>query len=143
MGISDRYYMNDSEESVNYAGRRFSATIILIAVNIAIWIVWRFANPDQYPPTALNTFMRENFMLHPAGVFYDYRIYTLLTSAFSHISITHILFNMMFFWFLAEDVERIYGYRNMIWLYVFTGICSSLAFIGLEAIKTAGEFSLA
>src|SRR4029077_18959489 len=112
-------------------------------LNIAVWIVWRFANPEQFPPSALFNFMHENFLLHPAGVLHEYRIYTLITSAFSHISITHILFNLLFLWFLAEDVERIYGYRNMLWLYIFTALCSSLAYIGLEALKTGGDFSLA
>ncbi len=137
MGISDRYYMNDSEESVNYAGRRFSATVIIIALNVIIWVIWQFAKNDY--GSTLYAFMDANFKVDAAGVLSQYRIHTLVTAAFSHISITHILFNMMFFWFLAEDVERIYGFRNFIWLYIFTGAISSLAFIGLDVLKSGGE----
>src|SRR6185295_17625744 len=117
-------------------GRRYSATVVLIALNVIIWVIWQFAKNDSGSPLA--TFMHANFTVDASGVLTEYRIHTLVTAAFSHISITHILFNMMFFWFLAEDVERIYGYRNFIWLYIFTGAFSSLAFIGLDVLKAGG-----
>ncbi len=140
MGISDRYYMNDSDESANFAGRRFTAVNTLIIINIVVWLAWRIAMQDM--GTDFFRIMAQNFEVHPMGVLQEYRIHTLLTSAISHISFTHILFNMMFFYFLAEDVERIYGYRNLFWLYAFCGVCSSLAFVGLEAARTSGELFL-
>ena len=56
-------------------------------------------------------------------------MWRLLTYAFLHDPVTtgipmHILFNMLFFWFMGEDVERIYGFRNFIWLYAFTSVVS-------------------
>ena len=73
--------------------------------------------------------MHEYFTVSREGVFDNYRIFTLFTSAISHIEPEHLLFNMLFFWFIADDVERVYGRLNFFVLYFFCGAVASLAFI--------------
>ena len=132
MSVYDRGYMNDSEESVFYSGRRFSAVITLIAINVMVWVAWQFAKPSH--PLWLE-FMRENFMVSADGVLNHYRFHTLISSALSHYDIMHIFWNMIFFWYMGEDVERIYGYRNMFLLYAFCGIIASLGHVAFDLLE--------
>lgn len=134
MGVSDRYYMNGTEESANFAGRRFTAVNVLIIINVLVWIAWQIAksNPD------LMDAMTDHFLVSPQGVLQDYRVHTLLTSALSHRDLAHIFWNLLFFWALGEDVERIYGYRNFMWLYAFCGIVASASQVGVEVLHRSG-----
>jgi membrane associated rhomboid family serine protease len=138
MGVYDRDYMDGTTEAMHAGGRRYSAVVILLAINVAIWGLWQFANSNP----GLKDFMDCNFTVSREGVLQRFRLHTLLTSCFSHEELMHILFNMLFFWILAVDVERIYGFRNMFWLYAFTGIVASLAYVGVEALRGSGAPAL-
>ncbi|MCY3020184.1 MAG: rhomboid family intramembrane serine protease, partial [Planctomycetota bacterium] len=131
MGVYDREYMVGTDESMHAGGRRYTALVILVIVNVLVWIAWQFVRSD--PATFL--FMHDNFTVSRTGVLRDLRIYTLLTSCISHEALGHIFFNMLFFWVLGDEVERIYGFRNFLWLYACCGIAASLAFVGVEAVQ--------
>jgi len=135
MSISDRRYMDPTDESLDSPNRQFSATMVLIAINCVMWMVWRFGidNPD-----ILGAVLIKHFATSPSGVLDDLRLHTLVTSAFSHIEIWHLIGNMFFFWMLAEDVERIYGYRNMFVLYLFGALLAGMAHVGINFIHPVG-----
>lgn len=134
MGISDRYYMNGTDESVNFTGRRFSAVNLMIILNVLVWIAWQIAKTNE----GLLSIMLDNFLVSPAGVLREYRIHTLFTSTISHRDLGHIFWNLLFFWGLGQDVERIYGYRNFLWLYVFCGVVASASQLGVEVLHHSG-----
>jgi len=106
MGIYDRSYMDGTEDSrYGSAGeRRFSAVAILVGINVVVWLLWQFArtNPE------LGRFLVDHFTVSPYGVLKEYRFHTLITANFSHEDLFHIFFNMLFFWFLAQEVELRY-----------------------------------
>lgn len=124
MSVYDRDYMNDDDGPSS--GRR-SAVSLLIFINIIVWIIWRISKDS--PASALGAVMNEYFTVSREGVFENWRIFTLFTSAISHIAPEHLFFNMFFFWFVADDVERVYGRLNFFVLYFFSGAIASLAFI--------------
>jgi membrane associated rhomboid family serine protease len=124
MGIYDRGYMQDEDENRRRPLHDVSAIQVLIGINVLIWIAWLFAERGG-PGSAFRDFMIENFMVSYEGVLgYGY-VHTLITSAFSHIDLMHILFNMLALWFFGTDVENRYGYRNFIALYVICGMAGS------------------
>ncbi len=132
MGITDRRYMSESNGSFGaIRGREITAVILLISINVAVWLVWQFAAQSS----ALYEFMTLNFEVQPTGILQHFRLHTLLTSALSHIDAYHILFNMLFLWYLGNDVEVFYGKNNFVALYVFAGVVSSAAHCGLEFIR--------
>ena len=139
MSIYDRQYMNE-DESGGGSGRSAAGTLIFL--NIAIWVLWQFAAGNGEETSALATFMSENFTVSFDGVFHHYRIHTLITSALSHVELGHIFWNLLFFWFLADDVERVYGKLNFYWLYVFGAIAASLAHIGSTSMNANGLGSI-
>ncbi|MGD0091162.1 MAG: rhomboid family intramembrane serine protease, partial [Planctomycetota bacterium] len=134
MSVYDRDYMEDTEEAVQAGRLRHKAVFVLLVINVAVWVLWQFARDNR----GLGIFMERHFTVSSTGVLADLRLHTLLTSCFSHENLFHILFNMLFFWILGEDVERIYGFRDFCWLYIFAGVLSMFAFVGLEALRGTG-----
>ena len=67
MSLYDRGYMNGTEESSQYAGRKYSAVIILIAINVVVWVMWQFARSGPF-----QEFMRVHFLLNPELVIHKY-----------------------------------------------------------------------
>jgi len=131
MSIYDRDYMQDGDEALHGAGRRHTAVLILIGLNVLVWLVWQFS----YTNPGLAVFMSRNFILDSETAFSPGSLHTLLTACLSQQALFHILFNMMFLWFLGEDIERIYGYRNFYWLYTFTGVAASLAYVAVQRLR--------
>jgi membrane associated rhomboid family serine protease len=133
MSIYDREYMVDDDDS--YYGdpsrRRNNAITVLIIINALVWIAWQFARSHG----ALQGIMNTHFTVGPAGVTRDFYLHTLLTSAISHEDLGHIFFNMLFLWFLGQDVERVYGRNNFFWLYACCGILASAAHVGLALAR--------
>ena len=57
--------------------------------------------------------------------------YRIITSAFVHIGIIHILFNMVILWHSGNFVERLYG--NMLFLVVYLGSAAAGSLMSLTA----------
>jgi len=60
------------------------------------------------------------------------RLYTVLTSMFTHASLTHLLFNMLGIAFLGTAFEQRIGTRPFIVLYFMSGLCGTLAFAAVN-----------
>lgn len=63
----------------------------------------------------------------------------LFTSMFLHFGLLHLLFNMWALWSVGRLTERLYGSAAFALLYVFAGLCGSLASIGWHPqVNSAG-----
>ncbi len=51
----------------------------------------------------------------------------LLSSAFTHVSLVHIAFNMVALWFLGPQLERYLGWRSYLALYLLSALAGSVA----------------
>src|SRR5690606_6452380 len=60
----------------------------------------------------------------------DGEYWRLLAACFSHGSISHLFFNMIFLAYIGSILEGRVGRWNFLGLYIMTGICASLASIG-------------
>ncbi|HEY3322370.1 MAG TPA: rhomboid family intramembrane serine protease [Planctomycetota bacterium] len=127
--------MNDTEESANYAGRRLTAVHKIIILNIIVWVLWQFAASNE----VLARFMSQNFLVSWDGVLRDGRVHTLFTSTISHMGIWHIAFNMAFFYWIADEVETIYGHRNFYFFYFIAGVISSVAYVGIDYLQMSAR----
>jgi len=61
-------------------------------------------------------------------------VWTLLTSALSHIDLGHLLFNMLALWLFGRIVERVIGSLSFVALYVAGGIVASLGHVAWGAV---------
>lgn len=56
--------------------------------------------------------------------------WSVVTYMFLHYDITHILFNMLWLYWLGDMFLHLYPQRNLVSLYVFGGLTGALAFVG-------------
>ncbi|HJX85886.1 MAG TPA: rhomboid family intramembrane serine protease [Candidatus Angelobacter sp.] len=63
-----------------------------------------------------------------------------ITSLFVHLSIGHLLVNMLFLWFLGTHLDRILGRPKTLAIYLLTGVAASLVGMGWHpALNAAGS----
>lgn len=96
------------------------ATFILIVTGITS--IYAFSNPN----------LLGKFMLHPYSVSRKQHIYTIITSALIHRDWSHLLFNMLTFFFFGFPLERLltqissWGHTQFLLLYLLGIILSDL-----------------
>lgn len=104
--------------------RRVSAVGVLIAFNVGVFL-YQLLRPD------LNGRLLELYALSSAGI-EEGRWWQLLTHAFLHGNIWHLLFNMAGLWFAGRIVERVMGTGRFLALYVACAVAGGLAQLLLE-----------
>lgn len=100
----------------------------LVAVNIAVFALW------QYPELVATETMAAHFLVSLEAVTSG-RVWTLLTSCFSHVDANHLLFNGIALWVFGRSVELVVGPRRLLGLYLVGGILASIGHVafGLAA----------
>lgn len=88
---------------------------VIFAVTIAVSL-FAFYNDDLYT----------RFILQPYNVSRGKYLYTLITSGFIHADWTHLLFNMMTFYFFAFQLEGAIGHWEFALLYGVSLILSDI-----------------
>lgn len=104
------------------AQRRQQAPVVplLISLNVGVYLLWVFFGNEQY-----DNFVAQNFLVSWASLM-DGRVWTLLTSAFSHNLLWHLLLNMFVLSSFGPIVEMTLGSKRFLKFYLFAGGLSSL-----------------
>ncbi|CAF1137775.1 unnamed protein product [Didymodactylos carnosus] len=107
---------------------------IIIGINGLVYALWRFSYLNLYSnrDETIVKFMNKNFTVSWYGVVNEKRIWTLLTSAFSHADLTHFLVNSFVMWSFGPLVIANIGLRNFTQLFFSSAIACSLAHIFYE-----------
>lgn len=105
-----------------YSRQRNSFLLVptIIALNIAVFILWNILGNTH------SELMVKNFLVSWTAI-EDGRIWTLITSAFSHIALLHILVNMYVLYMFGSVLEEILGLRSFLLFYLTAGIVGSLS----------------
>lgn len=116
----------------------------IVMINVGVFLLWNLygvIHPD---------FMINNFLVSWSAITQG-RIWTLLTSVFSHNMLWHILINMFVFYNFGLAVENYLGSNRFLLFYLLAGITGSLihclvsAFMlhqpGLPALGASGAIS--
>jgi membrane associated rhomboid family serine protease len=108
--------------------RRVSAVVVLVSINAAVFI-YELLRPGT----------REEFQdfygLSAAGI-EEGRWWQLITHAFLHANIWHLLFNCLALWFAGRVVERVMGTGRFLALYAASAVAGGLAQSFLEGGNT-------
>jgi membrane associated rhomboid family serine protease len=96
----------------------------LIAINGAVYMLWRVD-----PHYAAKHFVVSLDSLRSG------RLWTVVTSAFSQADTMHLASNMITLYFFGSDIGRIFGGKKLLILYLFGGVCGSLAHCGYSYYK--------
>lgn len=109
--------------------RQVSFSIVVCVVCVASFgLLLLSAGSTSY--LASETMYQLEFM--PRDLAEPGRLYTLLTSMYTHADIFHLLFNILGIAFIGMAFEQRIGTRPYILLYFLTGLCGTLAFAALN-----------
>jgi membrane associated rhomboid family serine protease len=92
------------------------AALFILAVNGGLGLLGLFGMPK----------IIERCLFRPYEFARGMRRATLITSAFVHADLPHLLFNMITFWFFGVGLERMIGTPKFVLLYVFGLLASSV-----------------
>lgn len=123
---------------------RPAITLLIIKLNILVFALWYiFSTTDSM-------FMFENFLVSWVHV-EDGRVWTLITSVFSHNAFLHIFLNMYALYGFGSALESIIGPKSYLRFYLMAGIIASLSHClvsayllgdpGLPALGASGAVS--
>ncbi|WWC69141.1 uncharacterized protein I206_103077 [Kwoniella pini CBS 10737] len=109
----------------------------LIGINGGVFLLWQYAisSAQRFRDPTLFFFLQKNFILNEVNVFSG-RVWTLVTSAFSHMSGSHIFVNCLGLYFLAPAAAGLMGSSAFLGLYLGAGIFSSLTSLTYHRMKS-------
>ena len=116
------------------------ATLVLIGVNLAVFVLVLATGGSA------SEFYQQSFMLTQSRPLFgltgvdDGAWWRLLTSAFLHVQVLHIAFNMFALYVLGPPLERLVGQLRLVGIYLTTGLAGSVAvlWLGDPRIPTVG-----
>lgn len=100
--------------------KRFGAVPTIIILNLFVFLFWHSNGVEE--PLFLTRNFTVSWTLLSQG-----RIWTLLTSEFSHYSFLHFFLNMYVFYGFGSFIEGVLGSSRFIYFYLFAAAISSLA----------------
>ncbi len=151
MGLYDRDYASagaNSDFRERFASS--SMTTKLIAVTVAIYLVdnllfaGRPVMVGGRPVAAGLPWLTEHLAINPGLFQVNWRLWELVTYGFAHSplagrpGIWHIVGNMYGLWFFGKEVEKVYGAREFLFLYLGLIAFSALAWCGVEFLVYGG-----
>lgn len=93
-----------------------------IAVNVAVFVAWHSVGRGGLD------FMAAHFLVSVESVL-SLRLWTLLTSAFSHMDAAHLLVNMLAIYVFGRPVAETLGSRALLHLYVAGALLASVGHV--------------
>jgi len=101
------------------------ATQILIALNVAVYAIESLAGISLVPTFAL--WPIGSYPVRGAGFEVGFEVWQLITSAFLHGNLTHLLLNMFALWMFGREVEHVLGTQSFLALYTAAVLSGSVA----------------
>ncbi|MBF0215951.1 MAG: rhomboid family intramembrane serine protease [Candidatus Omnitrophica bacterium] len=86
------------------------ATFLIILANIAVFVY--FGEYSKFKGAV------DAYVLTPANLFKEHRIYTIITSGFIHKDVKHLFFNCLGIFIFGGIVERRFGFFKTIFIYI-------------------------
>lgn len=120
MGIYDReYYRREGPSFLSSFTERAHACKWLILINVIVFVVQLLIEP-----------FAEWFWVSRDGVLSG-QVWRLVTYAFLHDpdNVLHIIFNMLWLWFLGAEIEDLYGSREFVATYLTSAFLGGVAYV--------------
>lgn len=118
MGIGNRDYMRGGGRGFSLPGGTWGVTEALIAINVVVFIAAAFSEYDPVWGAHFTTSLDQL----AAG-----RVWTILTSAFFHREVFHIFFNMFALFMFGRSLEKSWGPKTFLTVYLVGGVVGGLA----------------
>jgi len=99
---------------------KFSAVKVLIGINVAVFMLQSLTGPATQEMFALYPLQRVE-----GGVYFH--VWQLVTYAFLHGGVSHILFNMWGLWLFGSEIERYLGSQRLLMIYFASVITAAVS----------------
>jgi membrane associated rhomboid family serine protease len=129
MGIYDREYYRGETAGAGWFWNTAPVCKAIILINVAVFLLQNALHWDE-PPFITYRWLSAS----PEYTLRQFRVWQLLTAAFCHADLPHIVFNLMFLWIVGREMEALYGSRDFLAFYLSAAIVSSLAWVTIRAI---------
>lgn len=104
----------------SYRGYELSPVWVIIAVNLLVYLANIVATRLGYQLVPLLGLQGAGFWEKP---------WTIMTSFFTHVSLWHLLANMLTLYFFGSFLDRLIGTRNFLFVYFCGGILGSIFYL--------------
>ena len=127
--------MNTLWKDIQYKMLRSGSKLaLLIGINVAIFLVINIpAVVEQlfsgFGNSAINNFANDYLLLPASLPKLLHRCWTPFTYMFMHAGVFHILFNMLWLYWMGQIFEEYLGNKRTIGLYIFGGLTGGLFFV--------------
>lgn len=120
------------------AMRYFPVTLFLMVMCIGLFAVQILTGVNATEPSGADL-LKWGANLMPYTLHNE--PWRMVTSLFLHIGFLHLLFNMFALYYFGQVAERMFGSRNLMWLFLLAGIGGNLLnnFLAWQAFTLAGE----
>ena len=135
---TERTFIDDIKYQYKYGGTTIRLLFINVIIFLAIRIVEVFTNLGGMP----QNWFRYNIVDPVFGMPTEFssfitRPWTLVTSIFTHYSLFHLLFNMIFLYFAGRMFTQLFNQSRLIYTYILGGV-----FGGILEIVAHGLFPM-
>jgi membrane associated rhomboid family serine protease len=102
-----------------------------MGLNVAVFVAFHLLLD-----TAAGPWLGDQMVMDPRTVWL--RPWTLLTAGISQFDANHLLFNLLGLWVFGGSVQRAYGGRSLVVLYVLGALCASVAHLLVSSAPMLG-----
>lgn len=127
--------------------RRPPATIGLLVAIVAVWVLMTITGRSLTATEQVDWLYTWGAMTR-ADMILSGEYWRLLTAAFLHIGLVHLLTNAISLWFIGEAVESLFGSWRMLYIFLVSAVGGSILSVimgpplGLSAGASGGLFGL-
>lgn len=114
------------EIRLSLGGGLTPALRVLLIVNAAVFVLDALLGLGSEGPSR-RAGVRELFSLIPWEVVHHGRLWQLLTYAFFHAGLMHLLFNLLALWMFSGEIERVMGSRRFVLFYLACALGAGVA----------------
>lgn len=109
----------------------------LIAINVAFYLAW-FLLVSVGGARSLGLFVQRHLALNPELPGVVLEAWQLVTYNFLHFGFLHVLFNMLWLWWIGREFEDLHGPHQMLALYLIGGVGGGLLSVLGYALMAGG-----
>ena len=132
MGLYDRQYSREDDEPRGFQiGEQSMATLLVIA-NVAVFVIDMFTERRLAQVLQLNSDAWQR----------PWQLYQLITYAFAHGNVNHILFNMFGLYSFGRPIEQRYGRNEFLAFYLAAALFGGVVWLLHQAIDPTGGYVL-
>ncbi|OFZ80710.1 MAG: hypothetical protein A2583_06850 [Bdellovibrionales bacterium RIFOXYD1_FULL_53_11] len=99
---------------------------VLLGACLALFLLQQTA--DRFMGADIESWLA----LVPSGVVLHHRVWQLITYAFLHGDVTHLILNMLMLVFIGSEIETVWGVRRFLRYYFFCSVFAGMVYLFLQ-----------